>query len=58
MNRREREFQERWGDLATYNSEVARGIVHTPEYDAKMREKQKQYNEQWLAALEDGREPA
>ncbi len=36
-------FEQKWGDLATYNGEVARGIAHTPEYDAKMAEKQEAY---------------
>jgi hypothetical protein len=42
MRRRERErmWDDQWGDLATYNSEVSRGIVHTAEYDARMAEKQ------------------
>jgi hypothetical protein len=30
--------------LATYNAECARGIVHTPEYDAQMRDLQRQFN--------------
>ena len=35
-----------FGDLATYNSEVARGIVHTPEWDARMAEDQARFNKQ------------
>lgn len=31
--------------LATYNSEVARGIVHTKEYSEKMMAIQKEYDE-------------
>ena len=42
--RRALEFESRWGDLATYNAEVARGIVHTPEWQLKMAEKQQRYN--------------
>lgn len=42
---RERAFERQWGDLATYNAEVARGIVHTPEWDARMAEKQARYND-------------
>jgi hypothetical protein len=42
---RELEFNLEWGDLATYNSEKARGIVHTPEWVKKMAWKQKAYNE-------------
>jgi hypothetical protein len=34
----------RWSRLAAYNSEVSRGIVHTPEYDAKMAEEQRQFD--------------
>lgn len=37
-------FELRWGDLARYNAERARGIVHTPEWDARMAEKQVRYN--------------
>ena len=43
----ELEFDRVWGDLAVYNSEVARGIVHTPEWDTKMAQKQSAYNE-WV----------
>ena len=35
-----------FADLATYNSEVARGIVHTPEWDARMAEDQERFNKQ------------
>jgi hypothetical protein len=41
---RELEFQSQWGDLATYNAEVHRGIVHTEEWQAKMAEKQAAYD--------------
>lgn len=35
--RKRRDLESRqWDDLATYNGEVARGIMHTPEYDEKM----------------------
>jgi len=44
---RELEFNLEWGDLAQYNSEVSRGITHTPEYVEKMRRKQEDYN-LWL----------
>lgn len=33
-------------DLATYNSEVARGIVHTPEWVEAMRNQQERFNAQ------------
>lgn len=49
MKRREREFDRQWGDLATYNSEVARGIVHTAEYDALMAVKQRRYDDEVVA---------
>lgn len=32
--------------LATYNSEVARGIIHTKEYVEKMKKLQKEYNKE------------
>lgn len=41
---REQEFNSQWGDLATYNAEVSRGIVHTSEYDARMVLKQAEWN--------------
>jgi hypothetical protein len=41
--RRAFEFESNWGALATYNTEVARGLVHTPEWKAKMAEKQREY---------------
>ena len=34
-----------FADLATYNSERARGIVHTPEWDALMAAEQRRFNE-------------
>ena len=37
---------ERWNTLGTYNSEIARGIVHTPEWDAEMAEEQRLFNEE------------
>lgn len=50
--RRELEFNRQWGDLATYNTEVAHGIVHTPEYDEKMRLKQVDYDRWSIEQLE------
>ena len=35
----------RWSKLAHYNTEVAHGIVHTPEYDAEMAEEQARFDE-------------
>lgn len=52
MRRRDREieFARDWGDLSTYNAEVVRGIVHTPEWKAQMTEKQKAYD-MWAVGL-------
>lgn len=33
-----------WEALATYNSERARGIVHTPEWVDRMKRRQKQWD--------------
>lgn len=33
-----------WNQLATYNAEVARGIVHTPEWVEKMRLEQERFD--------------
>jgi hypothetical protein len=41
--RREREPFE-FMELATYNSEVARGLLHTPEWKAKMAAEQERFN--------------
>ena len=38
--------EHRWNALATYNSEVARGLVHTPEWRKKMAEEQKLFDEE------------
>lgn len=48
MNRTEREFNQLWGDLAVYNAEVARGIIHTAVWDSKMEQKQAAYNA-WIS---------
>lgn len=34
----------RWADLARYNSEKARGIVHTPEWEALMAQEQARFD--------------
>lgn len=43
-----------WDELATYNSEKARGIVHTPEKVARMVAEQERFHrqniEEWTAA--------
>lgn len=36
----------RWADLAWYNAERARGVVHTPEWQAKMAEEQRLFDEE------------
>lgn len=44
----------RWDELAIYNSEVYRGIVHTPAKVAQMAEQQRQFNaetEEMIAEL-------
>lgn len=40
----EREFNRKWGDLARYNDERSRGIVHDPAYVSAMAEKQAAYD--------------
>ena len=37
-------WQVKYQTLATYNSECARGIVHTKEYDIKMSRIQQEYD--------------
>jgi len=36
--------EHRWSELADYNNRVSKGIVHTPEYAARMAEQQRQFN--------------
>jgi hypothetical protein len=57
--RRQREalFNERWGDLARYNSERGHGVVHTPETDAAMAAKQAVYNEMLRCNLDVSYDP-
>ena len=43
MLRKRDEFE--WDELATYNSEVARGIVHTPEWKEKMAREQRRFRD-------------
>lgn len=43
MNKAERDFERDWGDLSRYNSEISRGVVHTPEVDRMMARKQVAY---------------
>jgi hypothetical protein len=46
--------------LATYNAEVGRGIVHTDEYDDRMRELQEQFDDsnRPQSAREGSQDPA
>jgi hypothetical protein len=46
-----------WHDLAVYNAEVHRGIVHTPEYDERMAEEQRRFDELGFWPDERGRWP-
>jgi hypothetical protein len=47
MSKKEREWVEKgYHQLAIYNSEVARGLVHTNEYIAEMAEVQKRFDEE------------
>ena len=52
--RKRRHDEDRWTPLAIYNAEVARGIVHTPEYDAKMAAWQKLFDAE-MAELYGGK---
>lgn len=38
-----------FGELARYNSERARGIVHAPEWDERMARDQERFNAKMLA---------
>ena len=49
---RELDWDLQWGDLAQFNTEVRRGVTHTPEYCATMAEKQARYNAKMLADAE------
>ena len=41
----------RWQRLADYNAEIARGIVHTAEYDALMAEEQRLFDLAHIGSL-------
>lgn len=41
-----------WDDLAHYNSEVSRGLVHTAEMDARMAQRQAAFDAAQLAQYE------
>jgi hypothetical protein len=47
MNKHEKEFNRKYGALATYNAEVARGLVHTPVYMELMKALQEKYNKEY-----------
>lgn len=47
MNKHEKEFIEKgYQALANFNSEKARGLVHTDEYKEKMKEVQERFNKE------------
>lgn len=45
MNRKRERMPDIFHDLATYHCEVDRGIMHTPEWQARMAALQEQFNE-------------
>lgn len=45
------EREHRWDALADYNARVSKGIVHTPEYVAMMRDVQRRFDDE----VNDGR---
>lgn len=45
-------FEARWGELSQYNAECARGLMHTPEWDARMKLKQAQYDKMTADGLD------
>lgn len=48
----------RWHALATYNAERARGVVHRPEYDERMRREQEAFDaEEHQRLLDEGWKP-
>jgi hypothetical protein len=53
VNRHELKFIRRWGDLSAYNSERARGILHDAETDARMAEKQREYNAEHVREMRE-----
>ncbi len=50
MRKRHPVMPAKFDRLSTYNAETFRGLVHTPEYDAKMAELQREFNE-WSAQV-------
>lgn len=40
--------EQRWSWLADYNSRIERGIVHSPEFEARMRDEQEAFNREVL----------
>lgn len=53
MNRRQFWTAYEFEYLAVYNAEVARGIMHTPEWQQRMAEVQRRFDEQRRAELID-----
>lgn len=45
-------FDDRWGDLARYNTEVHNGLMHTPAMVEAMAVKQAQYSEMQRRGLD------
>jgi len=43
----------RWIELSMYNAEVARGLVHTEEWKAKMAEEQRLFDEEQTSKKTD-----
>jgi len=39
-----KEWEAKFGILATYNAEVVRGLVHTPKFVKRMKRLQQEYN--------------
>ena len=47
------EQDDRVNALANYHSEKARGIVHTPEWDALMADEQRWFDEEYMQLPQD-----
>jgi hypothetical protein len=45
-------YEHRWDELAGYNSRVSKGIVHTPEYVARMAAEQARFDAERMAEIE------
>ena len=42
-------WEQRFDELARYNSDVAHGLMHTPEHRARMKSMQADYNAKLMA---------